>query len=151
MTSRGERESEARARSREDNEWTARVSAGRMPMTSFRCECGDAKCMCAISLTHAEYEHVRDFATHFAIARNHENPESEQLIEEHGRFDVVESIDHDAVMVARKGNPRQGWQSELDRARSGAAVSIAVPVPVPVPVLNRGSRRAVPIHGYGPT
>ena len=35
-------------------------------------------CTCAIALTLAEYEAVRAYATHFAIARNHENPESER-------------------------------------------------------------------------
>ena len=82
-------------------------------MTSFRCECGDEACTCAIILTPAEYEHVRCYATHFAIARNHENPESEQLIEEHGRFDVMAPIEHDAVRLARRSDPRQGREGPL--------------------------------------
>jgi hypothetical protein len=76
-------------------------------MSSFRCECGDRGCTCAIPLTLAEYESVRAYATHFAIARHHENPESEQLIEEHERFAVVETVSGEAVKLARRSDPRQ--------------------------------------------
>ena len=137
MTSRGDRESKAHARSREHNESKARASSSGARMTSFRCECGDEACTCAILLTPAEYEHVRGYATHFAITRNHENPESEQLIEEHARFDVMAPIDHDAVQLARRSDPRQGW----DRPSQ----------PVPIPVLGRGGRRSVPVDGPRPT
>jgi hypothetical protein len=80
-------------------------------MSSFRCECGDEDCLCAIWLTATEYESVRAYATHFAIARDHENPESEQLVEEHQRFAVVEMVSRDAAKLARKSNPRQ-WRDE---------------------------------------
>ena len=52
---------------------------------------------------------MRAYATHFAIARNHENPESEQLIEEHERFAVVEMVSGEAAKLARKSHPR-AWQ-----------------------------------------
>ena len=77
-------------------------------MSSFRCECGDGGCTCAIRLTLAEYESVRAYATHFAIARDHENPESEQLIEEHERFAVVAAVSGEAVKLARMSYPRRG-------------------------------------------
>ena len=86
-------------------------------MTSFRCECGDEACACAIRLTGTEYESVRESATQFAIARNHENPESEQLIEEHRRFTVVETISPEAVHLARESNPRE-WHEDRSRGRS---------------------------------
>jgi hypothetical protein len=123
MASWRERESETQARSREDNESTARARAGAPTdgrMSSFRCECGDPGCTCAIRLTLAEYESVRAYATHFAIARNHENPESEQLIEEHERFAVVETVAGEAVKLARRSYPRQ-WRRQkrsIDPARS---------------------------------
>jgi alanine racemase len=106
-----DRESETQARSREENESIAR--ARRSPtmdagMSRFRCECGDETCTCAIRLTAAEYEAVRAYATHFAIARNHENPESEQLIEEHERFAVLETVSAEAAKLARRSYPRQG-------------------------------------------
>jgi len=83
-------------------------------MRSFRCECGDDGCRCAIRLTLAEYEAVREYATHFAIAPNHENPESEQVIKEHERFAVVASVSSEAVMLARKSYPRQGCAAPLE-------------------------------------
>lgn len=85
-------------------------------MSSFRCECGDEACACAIRLTAAEYESVRAYATHFAIARNHENPESEQLIEEHERFAVVEMVSGEAAKLARRTYPRQ-WQGRLETSK----------------------------------
>ena len=109
-----ERESETQASSREDNESIARVRASPHAdgaMSSFRCECGDEDCTCAIRMTVTEYESVRAYATHFAIARNHENPESEQLVEEHERFAVVAMISGDAVKLARRSDPRQ-WRDE---------------------------------------
>ena len=112
MTSWRKRESETQARCREDNESTARAR-GSAPadgrMSSFRCECGDQGCTCAIALTLAEYESVRAHGTRFAIARHHENPESEQLIEEHERFAVVETVSGEAVKLARRSDPRH-WR-----------------------------------------
>ena len=104
-----ERESDTQARSREDNESTAREHGrpgddGRLGW--FRCECGDARCTWAICLTAAEYESVRAYPTHFAIACNHDNPESEQLVEEHARFAVVEIVCAEAVKRARRSDPR---------------------------------------------
>jgi hypothetical protein len=107
-------ESGIQARSREANELTARASAHESsppPLTSYHCECGDRACTCAIRLTTVEYELVRGCATHFAIARNHENPESELLIEEHRRFAVVETISREASHLARESNPRQ-WSGD---------------------------------------
>jgi hypothetical protein len=117
-------ESETQARSRASNESTARASArepDHPPLTSYHCECGDEACTCAIRLTGAEYESVRESATQFAIARNHENPESEQLIEEHRRFSVVETISPEAVHLARESNPRE-WHE--DRSPGGSRVAL---------------------------
>ena len=111
-------ESETQARSRDANESTARASArdpSHPAMTDYHCECGDEACACAISLTAEEYDSVRESVTHFAIARNHENPESELLIEEHRRFDVVEMIAPEAVHLARGRNPRE-WHEDPSSA-----------------------------------
>jgi hypothetical protein len=109
-----DRESETQARSREENESTARARGSPTidgGTSAFRCECGDEACTRAIRLTAAEYESVRAYATHFAIARNHENPESEQLIEEQERFAVVAAVSAEAVKLARRSYPRQ-WRSD---------------------------------------
>ena len=101
MPSWREQESDTQARSRELNESAARAGTG-----SFLCECGDQGCTCAVQLTIAEYESVRAYATRFVIARNHENPESEQVVEEHERFAVVDTVSGEAVMLARRSDPR---------------------------------------------
>jgi hypothetical protein len=122
MASWRERECETQARSRDDNESRARARASAPcagGMRSFRCECGDQGCTCTIRLTLAEYESVRAYATHFAIARNHENPESEQLIEEHERFAVVVAVSGEAAKFARSSDPRQWRGREARPATSG--------------------------------
>ena len=58
-------------------------------------------------MTPGGYATVRGFATHFAVTRNHENPESEQVIEENARFSVVETVTGAATKLARRGDPRQ--------------------------------------------
>ena len=130
-------ESATQARCREDNESTARARAsaptdGRM--SSFRCECTDPGCTRKIRLTLAEYESVRAYATHFAIARNHENPESEQLIEEHERFAVVETVSGEAVRLARISNPRQ-WHGQTSATNAFPAEKIEL---LNVPGWGRG-------------
>jgi hypothetical protein len=110
MASWREREAETQARSREANEATAGARASARAygwMSTFRCECGDAACACPIRLTVAEYESVRAYATRFAIARNHENPEIEGLIEEHERFAVVETVSGEGAKLARRSDPRR--------------------------------------------
>jgi hypothetical protein len=128
MPSWQERESDTRARSRADNESTARARGSQAAgggMSSFRCECGDEACTCAIRLTGVEYESVRAYATHFAIAGNHENPESEQLIEEHERFAVVETVYGEAAKLARRSYPRQ-WR-RLTRSTDPLETTCQVP------------------------
>ena len=110
MVSWRARESEKQARCREQNESTSRSRAGAPAdgrSGSFRCECGDSECGREISLTATEYAGVRTCATHFAVARNHENPESEQVIQENERFAVVETVTGEATKLARRSDPRQ--------------------------------------------
>lgn len=110
MASWRERESQRQAFSREQNESTARRRAAGPADGSdglFRCECGNHQCACAIPLTLTEYELVRASATHFAVALNHENPESEQVIHENEHFAVVETVTADATKLARRSDPRQ--------------------------------------------
>jgi hypothetical protein len=110
MASWRERESERRTRSRQTNESTALarvVTPAAEHADSFVCECGDRACSCAIGLTLAEYESVREYATHFVVAPNHENPESESVVEENERFTVVEAVGGEAVKLARRSDPRE--------------------------------------------
>lgn len=111
ITSWREQESEKQLRARDANESTAQTLAAApagQSVDSFVCECGDRGCTCAISLTLAEYESVRAYATHFAIARDHENPESERVIAESERFAVIETVSAEATKLARRSDPRSG-------------------------------------------
>lgn len=109
MTSWREQENRDQARSREKNEAIEHASAafgfdgGR---ERFVCECGDSGCTCVICLTRAEYETVRTYATHFVIARDHENPESGFVVCENDRWATVAAVGSEAVMAARRSDPR---------------------------------------------
>ena len=111
ITSWRRQESEKQVRARDANESTAQTLAATpagQSVGSFVCECGDRDCTCAISLTLAEYRSVRAYATHFAIARDHENPESERVIAESERFAVIETVGAEATKLARRSDPRWG-------------------------------------------
>jgi hypothetical protein len=111
MSSWRQRESEKQVQARNANESTARTftaTPAGQSVDSFVCECGDRGCMCAISLTLAEYESVRAYPTHFAIAPDHENPESERVVAEGERFAVIETVSPEATKVARRSDPRWG-------------------------------------------
>lgn len=98
MTSWRARESEKQIRCREQNE---------SAIGDFRCECGDGGCTALITLTPAEYAAVRSSATRFAMAPNHENPESEQVLEEHELYAVVETVTPEETKRARRSDPDQ--------------------------------------------
>ena len=100
-------------RARDANESTAQTlvaTPGGRSVDSFVCECGDRGCTCVISLTLEEYASVRAYATHFAIAQDHENPESERVITESERFAVIETVSPDARKLARQSDPRWGHE-----------------------------------------
>ena len=103
-------ESAKQARCREQNESVARARTTPASTNggerSFRCECGDPQCELAITLTPSEYERVRGRTTHFAVARNHENPEREAVVEENARFTIVEVITREARKLASRSDPR---------------------------------------------
>lgn len=113
-----------RAHCREQNESAAQASVAGPGESSFRCECGDAACSRAITLTRSEYERVRGLGTRFAVARDHENPENEVVIEENGRFAIVETVVGEATKLARISDPRQRrrercWQEAAQRGEPG--------------------------------
>ena len=95
---------------RDRNEWIRRENERfATPGGTFAivCECGDAACEAPISLTIAEYESVRAYATRFAVAPNHEDPESDVLIGEHAGFTVVEKITAMGRRIMRGTDPRR--------------------------------------------
>jgi hypothetical protein len=106
------REQEARneAGARERNEWIRGENqrfAGVGKLHTFVCECGDGSCEAPIELTFDQYEAVRVYATRFAIAPNHENPEAEYVVREGAAFAVVEKIDEPYRRIVRETDPRR--------------------------------------------
>lgn len=102
-------------RSRERNEWIE-VTRGDVPddvtaTETYACECGDASCSEQINLTRPEYEAVRGFATRFAIAVDHENPEIDQVVSEGGRYAVVQKIAGRPARIARQTSIRHGGRA----------------------------------------
>lgn len=98
------------AASRERNEWIQDIR-GTVPDDEttadvYVCECGDAACVERIRLTRTEYEAVRGYATRFAIAVDHENPEIDQLVSEGARFSVVQKLAGRPARIARQTSAR---------------------------------------------
>lgn len=80
---------EVNERIREIGERLARHGGPDEPV-SFMCECASTDCTARLDLTLAEYAHVRSDPGWFAVARGHELPELERVVERHERYTVVE-------------------------------------------------------------
>ena len=105
-----EREARNEAGARDRNEWIRGEHerfSGANPMHTFVCECGDGNCEAPIEMTVDQYEAVRSYATRFAIAPNHENPEAEYVVSEGADFAVVEKIDEPYRRIVRDTDPRR--------------------------------------------
>lgn len=70
------------------------------------CECGNPECTQQIEVTRAEYKHLRTHGSRFVVALNHENPETETIVEENERFAIVETYAGSASQIARETDPR---------------------------------------------
>jgi hypothetical protein len=80
---------------RRANERLVRVAEGLSLVaerTQFICECGSASCVEPISLTLAEYEHVRSEPTWFVVKHGHDNPGVDRMVEEHASYAIVEKL-----------------------------------------------------------
>jgi hypothetical protein len=76
-------------------------------LLSFVCECARLGCNRLLSLSVAEYEAVRRNPRRFAIVEGHEFPETEDVVERHDRYWVVEKRAVGAE-VAEESDPRSG-------------------------------------------
>jgi hypothetical protein len=72
---------------------------------AFRCECGQLGCSRLIELKLADYEQVRAHARRFLVARDHEIPAVETVVEDCGGYVVVEKTG-DAGRLAEATDPR---------------------------------------------
>jgi anti-sigma B factor antagonist len=110
------REARSQALFREVNERIEQLSDGfGGEQDSFVCECGNPECTQPIALTRAEYELIRQHANRFAITPDHENPETETLVEQNERFAVVETYAGEASQIARETDPRSQTRARARR------------------------------------
>jgi hypothetical protein len=74
---------------REVNERISEV-ASKVSFNEFVCECSDPSCTRSLFVAKEEYEAVRSYPARFVVARGHELPKVERVVEDHERFLVVE-------------------------------------------------------------
>ena len=72
----------------------------------FLCECADVGCLTRLRLTLAEYERVRSNPYRFVIAPGHEEPDAEEIVENLGRYAVVEKVGAGAAVAERRARER---------------------------------------------
>lgn len=96
---------------REMNEWTTdRRDPGDgddRGLETYLCECGDRRCSDPIRMTLAEYEAIRAYPTRFALALDHENPETDSVLVENERFATIDMSFGLASRIARASDPRR--------------------------------------------
>lgn len=78
---------------REVNERIASLSVLEPPLDQqweFICECADPDCMTMITMTGAEYQHVRSQPTYFFVAAGHVAGDVETVVADVGRYVIVD-------------------------------------------------------------
>jgi hypothetical protein len=82
------------------SEWPERRQERRSTGAStYFCECSRTDCRAILRLTSDEYEAVRADSRRFAIAPGHEYAEVERVVDDHGRYAVVEKFEAVAPVV----------------------------------------------------
>lgn len=59
----------------------------------FVCECADDTCTQVMRLSEQEYESVVSLPDHFAVVPGHEDPGSQHVISQNGRYAVVTRLE----------------------------------------------------------
>jgi hypothetical protein len=75
-------------------------------LIGFLCECGDSDCEETIEMTRREYESVREDARRFAVIGDHVFEDTEDIVERHRRYVVVEKHE-DVAHLAERSDPRR--------------------------------------------
>lgn len=91
---------------REVNERLNQTRSTSFSFREFVCECSDSSCTASLAVTPEEYAAVRSNATRFLVARGHELAEFEHVVEDTGRFVIVETTVETAFMA--HVDPRAG-------------------------------------------
>jgi hypothetical protein len=77
---------------------------------SFVCECARPDCGTPVELALGEYEAIRSNSTHFFVLPEHVFPEVENIVDDRGRYVVVEKLGAAARLVAavdERGNTEE--------------------------------------------
>jgi hypothetical protein len=74
----------------------------------FRCECGREDCDGLVSMSVAEYEHVRADNDRFAVVPGHEDPELERVVERAEGYVIVDKKPGAEPFVGADGQPDSG-------------------------------------------
>ncbi|HVS86432.1 MAG TPA: hypothetical protein VHD91_12460 [Gaiellaceae bacterium] len=75
--------------------------------TDFVCECADPNCTRRVEASLAEYEEVRAHSARFLLARGHEHPDIERVIDSRPRFDIVEKMHAGVRRTVERLDPRR--------------------------------------------
>jgi hypothetical protein len=78
-------------------------------LLTFFCECGRLDCSMSIQLTLVEYEDVRENSRRFAILEGHEILETEEIVERHDRYVVVEKASDPEAEIVEHTDPRRAF------------------------------------------
>ncbi len=73
----------------------------------FFCECGDRNCAARLTVSTRQYEAVRAHSDRFLVVAGHELPRLERVVEDHGRYVVVEK-QGEAGKIAEDTDPGSG-------------------------------------------
>jgi hypothetical protein len=72
----------------------------------FVCECADPDCQHRLDVPLDEYEEVRDESTHFIVAKGHEVPVYERVVETRPGYAIVEKFTRRLAAMVRRTDPR---------------------------------------------
>ena len=70
------------------------------------CECGNSDCAERLELRVQDYERVRSDARHYVIAKGHEIPSVETVVEQTDGYDVVQKDEGVPAELSRDLDPR---------------------------------------------
>ena len=74
--------------------------------TQFVCECSSASCTHRLDATLDEYEAVREDGATFMLAPGHHHDDIERVVEDRGRFHIVEKVQRKVRRTVLRLNPR---------------------------------------------
>ena len=74
--------------------------------TEFVCECSDPSCAHRVEATLDEYEAVRSDGATFMLVPGHDHADIERVVENLGRFEVVEKVQRTVRDTVRRLDPR---------------------------------------------